>query len=427
MKSTADKLASAGSPITENDLMLTILNGLGPGFRDIATFITGSKMEYDNTYALLLTHETRLEQEQNDKSMFNTNYAYYPKAFYVQSRGNFKRGGYTGGSFGNFGGRNYPFGRGNNNPQRLHTGSFRGGYSRGYSLGQINAFNSFQAPRNPSQVIRGGFISINGAQGSSGNGEEIICQICFKSGHTANICWHRVVEDYVATLRGFGKGKGPRAAYLSNFNGFIPHQGYEDYDNPSYMSPSFYPSSSANCYSGVDSYNPAAAFVANCEGTVDDGWYLDTGATHYLTNNMDNLHLRQEYKGTDQLIIGNGQGLPISHIGNVFLSYRALPYSSIQSTHTTIALKDMLLVPSITKNLLSISKLTSDNSLSVEFYGNICFVKDMKGQVLLQDFAEKGLYKLLLKPNSSSPTSHISHFQLNNVVLFKCVFSFSKL
>ena len=251
--------------------MLTILNGLGPGFRDIATFITGSKMEYDDAYALLLTHETRLEQEHNDKSMFNANYEFYPKAFYVQSRGNFRRRGYTGDSFGNFGGRNHLFGRGNNNPQRLHIGSFRGGYGRGYSPGQTNAFNSFQTPMNPSLVIRGGFTGINGAQGSSGNGEEIICQICFKSGHTADICWHSFVEDYVATPRGFGNGKGPIAAYLSNFDGFIPYQGYEDYDNPSYMSPSFIPTSIANCYSGVDSYNPAAAFVANCEGTADDG------------------------------------------------------------------------------------------------------------------------------------------------------------
>ncbi|GAY53191.1 hypothetical protein CUMW_147500 [Citrus unshiu] len=39
MKIVADKLASAGSPITVKDLMLTILNSLGAGYRDIATFI----------------------------------------------------------------------------------------------------------------------------------------------------------------------------------------------------------------------------------------------------------------------------------------------------------------------------------------------------------------------------------------------------
>ena len=57
----------------------------------------------------------------------------------------------------------------------------------------------------------------------------------------------------------------------------------------------------------------------------------------------------------------------------------------------------MLLITTITKNMLSISKLTSDNPLSVEFCGNICLMKDIKGQVLLQGLAEKGFYKLLLK------------------------------
>ena len=42
MKAIADKVASAGSSNTEKDLMLTILNGLGSGYRDIATSITGS-------------------------------------------------------------------------------------------------------------------------------------------------------------------------------------------------------------------------------------------------------------------------------------------------------------------------------------------------------------------------------------------------
>lgn len=43
--------------------MLTILNRLGSGYCDIATFITGLKMEFDDAYALLLTYATRLEQE----------------------------------------------------------------------------------------------------------------------------------------------------------------------------------------------------------------------------------------------------------------------------------------------------------------------------------------------------------------------------
>ncbi|KAL9422914.1 hypothetical protein AB3S75_035075 [Citrus x aurantiifolia] len=164
MKTVAGKLASARSPITEKDLMLTILNSLGAGYRDIATVISGFKMDYDNAYALLLTHETRLEQEQNDKIMFNANYAYtnayYPRAFNAQSRNNFRRGGYAGAQFGNTG-RNRTTGRGNifQSP-RMFNGNHRGGYERGHSFGPNNV-NFFHASRNPIQFAQTGVTSMN--------------------------------------------------------------------------------------------------------------------------------------------------------------------------------------------------------------------------------------------------------------------------
>lgn len=49
---------------------------------------------------------------------------------------------------------------------------------------------------------------------------------------------------------------------------------------------------------------------------------------------------------------------------------------NIVYNHTHTFLKVMLLVHSITKNLLSISKLTSDNNLYVKFVGNVCYVND---------------------------------------------------
>ena len=213
MKIVADKLASAGSPIIEKDLMLTILNSLGASYRDIVTFITISKMDYDDAYALLLTHETKLEQEQNDKSMFNANYAYrnayYPRAFYAQSRNNFRRGGYVGAQFGNTG-RNHTAGRGNifQSP-RMFNGNNRGGYGIGHSFGPNNV-NSFHAPRNPIQFARTGVTSMNGPQGIPSNAEELVCHIHFKPGHTADICWHRFMEDYIPSSRSLGRGKGPR-------------------------------------------------------------------------------------------------------------------------------------------------------------------------------------------------------------------------
>ena len=157
----------------------------------------------------------------------------------------------------------------------------------------------------------------------------------------------------------------------------------------------------------LDSFStPGVAYVANYEGPTDEGWYLDSGATHHLTNNMANMHIREQFSGSDQLIIGNGQGLNITHIGDAFLNFKS---SNDKHKHTSIALKDILLVPSITKNLLSISKLIADNNLSVEFLRNIYVVKDtLKGQILIQGLAERGLYRLLINSSSSKPQSSSS-------------------
>ena len=77
---------------------------------------------------------------------------------------------------------------------------------------------------------------------------------------------------------------------------------------------------------------------------------------------MGNMNFREEFKGSNQLVIGNGQGLSITHVGDACFTYKR-SNAAYKSTH--ILLKDMLLVPDITKNLLSISKLTTDNNLFI--------------------------------------------------------------
>lgn len=55
MKILANKLACAGDNIIEKDLLIRTLNGLEPGYLDLASIIIVNKMSYD-AYALLLTH-----------------------------------------------------------------------------------------------------------------------------------------------------------------------------------------------------------------------------------------------------------------------------------------------------------------------------------------------------------------------------------
>ncbi|KAI3728695.1 hypothetical protein L6452_17336 [Arctium lappa] len=45
----------------------------------------------------------------------------------------------------------------------------------------------------------------------------------------------------------------------------------------------------------------------------NSSWILDSGASHHVTNDINNLSLHAPYDGSDELIIGDGSSLPISN------------------------------------------------------------------------------------------------------------------
>lgn len=71
-----------------------------------------------------------------------------------------------------------------------------------------------------------------------------------------------------------------------------------------------------------------------------------------MTVNGNNLNPTTAYNGNDKIIIGNGEGLIVKHIGSSII-----PTSSYHS----FILHNVLHVPMITVNLLSVKKLCKDN------------------------------------------------------------------
>ena len=92
-----------------------------------------------------------------------------------------------------------------------------------------------------------------------------------------------------------------------------------------------------------------------------------TPATHHLTVDIANLAAHFEYQGPDRVRMGNGTGLPI----------RAAGASLLCSPISSFVLKNLLHVPDITKNLLSVSQFTADNKALLEFHPDSCFMKDL--------------------------------------------------
>lgn len=45
-------------------------------------------------------------------------------------------------------------------------------------------------------------------------------------------------------------------------------------------------------------------------------WYPNSRASHHVTSNVHNIQQCVPFEGSDQVTIGNGQGLPIKYIGS---------------------------------------------------------------------------------------------------------------
>ncbi|KAH9800494.1 retrovirus-related pol polyprotein from transposon RE1 [Citrus sinensis] len=126
--------------------------------------------------------------------------------------------------------------------------------------------------------------------------------------------------------------------------------------------------------------------VAGYEVVADPAWYIDSGATNHVTKEAGIFSSYSVYHGFDKLHVGNGMGLHIKHVGCTILNTHAA---------TSIYLNNILHVPAITKNLLSVSKLLADNDVVVEFHKTSCFVKDKNsGIILLKGIARGRLYQV---------------------------------
>lgn len=167
------------------------------------------------------------------------------------------------------------------------------------------AFNSQNTCSQSQPRGRGGRYRGSGYSGGRGRGRRLPqCQLCHDSGHYANKC--------------------PSLATFASQTPTID-------DN---LSKAF----QAQCY-----VNPS---YPDC--------LMDSGATDHMTSSPVNMKTQAPAPGDVKVTFGNGKTLPVTHIG-----------------HTTIlpklALKDVLVVPKLTNNLLFVSKLTTDNFVDVLF------------------------------------------------------------
>ncbi|KAD6453529.1 hypothetical protein E3N88_08234 [Mikania micrantha] len=128
---------------------------------------------------------------------------------------------------------------------------------------------------------------------------------------------------------------------------------------------------------------------------------MDTGATSHMSNSPGNFSSYVNKGLYRNIIVGNGSKVPIQGTGHYTLPHPFPP----------LHLSNILHVPSLIKNLLSVRRLTTDNNVSIEFDPFGFDVKDFQTRTpILRCNSTGDLYPLTLKSSSqlTSPSAFAS-------------------
>ncbi|GAU33749.1 hypothetical protein TSUD_52820 [Trifolium subterraneum] len=204
-----------------------------------------------------------------------------------------------------------------------------------------NPQSQYQNMTNGGRSNRGrGFRGRFRGRGGRGTGRSLIqCQICYKPGHDASYCYYRFdgPSSYGYGVYGAPNGYGaPSNVWMQN----LPHS----------SPPTFQARLTFTSQFGNPRPQTPQAYLTGNESTASssfqNAWYPDSRATHHVTPDANNLMNVVSLSGTDQVHIGNGQGLPITSVCSMTFSSPLCPYNSFK-------LNNLIHVPSITKNLVS--------------------------------------------------------------------------
>ncbi|KAA8519478.1 hypothetical protein F0562_013734 [Nyssa sinensis] len=176
------------------------------------------------------------------------------------------------------------------------------------------------------------------------------CQICNKLGHLALDCYHKMDFAY--------KGRHP----------------------PAHL---------------------AAMAVTNQDIAPDhQTWLADSGANNHITADLSNLRISEPYHGENEVAVGNGSSLPISHTGFTQIPTNSLP----------LHLHHILHCPTAATNLLSIQRFCRENRCWFKLTADYFVVKDnLTGQILLQGPSKDGLYPIPLATSLNKAASNKLH------------------
>uniref|UniRef100_A0A2N9GK30 Integrase catalytic domain-containing protein n=1 Tax=Fagus sylvatica TaxID=28930 RepID=A0A2N9GK30_FAGSY len=124
-------------------------------------------------------------------------------------------------------------------------------------------------------------------------------------------------------------------------------------------------------------------------------WIFDSGASNHMTGNLHALEKVVPYHHHGKITIANGQALSIEKIGSL-----SIPLTD----STSLSLTDVLYVPTLSANLISVGQLVNKNCL-VSFSPLGCLIQDLHtGKVIGRGHRKGELFVLDFGSTTTSPT-----------------------
>ncbi|KAF3778842.1 hypothetical protein EJ110_NYTH41616 [Nymphaea thermarum] len=199
------------------------------------------------------------------------------------------------------------------------------------------------------------------------------CFYCNKKGHVKSECWHNPQNKG-------NQGRRENKAAAGS-------------------------SSTPNVPADVQQLLMTALSKLNLKQNDQEEWYVDSGAVAHVTGETGNLSSVFSYLDKGSVVTGDGSHHTITHIGNAQISMGS----------SSIPLKNVLVVPSVKKNIVSVSKLIDDTHSSVEFTPSSVYVKDAQTKRTFAEGTRKGNMYVLQEASQLS-TPYISDSQGGNVL-----------
>lgn len=149
----------------------------------------------------------------------------------------------------------------------------------------------------------------------------------------------------------------------------------------------------------------SALSAMGLSGNLSSKWYFDSGASNHMTGTSKGFFSLSPYHGSGQITTADGTNLPISGIGVV----------SVNNTR----LEDVLLVPKLSTNLISVGQLV-ENNCNVYFTPFGCVIQEQAtGRIIGKGHKTGRLFSIEIAQDPSnfsgfafSTSQNIDHWTL---------------